>query len=177
MPRACLTCSHSERERIDAALSAGASLTGLAARYDLSIQSLSRHRQRHSAGVNILQRALIAPDLSQGDLLEVAAQALHSARAIAVAAERQGRSSVMLQSLASVRECVRLIRELTGSTDDPEEIVTELRAGERLAAALAAAIRDAPEIAATVAKHLDASKEIEMADAIRALGRRTLERK
>ena len=106
----------------------------------------------------------------------IASQSLNTARAIATAAERAGRSSVTLQSLATIRETLRLIREFTGLTEDPAPLVEELRAGQRLARALASAIREKPSIGPVVAGHLDALHETETVEAIRALSARSIER-
>jgi len=71
MARVCLCCRHLKREELDARLLAGDSSTAVAEAYEVSHDSVSRHRHKHLAGpmVAAAEAALAAlPDTEEARL-------------------------------------------------------------------------------------------------------------
>jgi len=77
MPRSCSICTSPDLSRIDAALSAGASLRNVAERFGTSKSAVERHRsEQHTAGSRLVKGSPDTPgDLSNGEAPAEAGQA------------------------------------------------------------------------------------------------------
>jgi hypothetical protein len=125
MPRICLCCRHLKREELDARLLAGDSSTAVAEAYDVSHDSVSRHRHKHLAGPMVaaaeaalaslpdseearLEKARLALSVAHGSNLLVQLDELtRDASAIKSRAETKGELGT---ALAAVRELCRLVK-------------------------------------------------------------------
>jgi len=125
MARVCLCCRHLKREELDARLLAGDSSTAVAEAYEVSHDSVSRHRHKHLAGPMVaaaeaalaalpdteearLERARLALSVAHGsNLLTQLGELVRDASAIQQRAEDAGDFGIALQA---VRELTRLIK-------------------------------------------------------------------
>lgn len=159
-----------QRDQADAALGNGMTQVAVAARWGYSQSSVARHAANHLGnGIGFLGIERARADLGNADLLEILCSALDDANAIRASAIHAGRSSLALQATGSARELVKLIREMMGSTENPTDIVAEMRDLVRLMDAVAVAVRAEPIAGRAIADALESAGDEETADALRKL--------
>jgi hypothetical protein len=118
--RPCKVCAHPNRVDIDASLIAGAALTGIAANYGMSPQSLLRHRDRHiptEAQQKAAQAVAAGESLHGAGLMLKAAALLQTAETILEDAMTSGQPETALRAIREAGRMVELCAKLTGDLD------------------------------------------------------------
>lgn len=108
MARTCTICTHPDRDHIDAAIVGGTPYRDIAARWDVSMGAIGRHRQSHVT--EALQGVLVERREAAESLLERVERLLADAEAFLDVAKANQNVS---QGLAAIREC-RAVLELIG---------------------------------------------------------------
>lgn len=135
MPRQCASCEHPQVVEINAALSAGESVSRVAERFGVSRHSLYRHRDNHlpialSSGFDV-PMASDPQDLA-GRLGTLASHA----ESIRARAEKAGNLRVALQAVRELTNLVELAAKLRGELPDGRVSVVMLAEWPAILAAL-----------------------------------------
>lgn len=113
----CTVCTHPEAELIDRLLVSGTSYRQIAARFDLGMSSVSRHRNKHlSSALQAVhkkregKRAVSLLDRVEGLVAKLEQMADEAAST--------GKTGQLLATARELRESYKLIGKLTGELDD-----------------------------------------------------------
>ena len=131
MPRRCTICGHVEREHIDSALVAGASLRDIAGRHDVSKSALERHKAYHLPA-HLLKATEIEKVVRADDLLEQVRHLQAHALDILERAEKSGDLRTALSAISQARGNLELLGKLAGELDQ-RPVVNVLVSAEWLA--------------------------------------------
>jgi hypothetical protein len=121
MPRRCTVCGHGEREHIDSALVAGASLRDIAGRHDVSKSALERHKADHLP--SHLAEAKEAQEVARADnlLSELRSLQAHTL-SILETAEVSGENRTALAAIGEARRNLELLGKLAGELNERPEL-------------------------------------------------------
>lgn len=152
MPERCKTCSHKDRQSIDASIRARTvTMPELSERTGISRASLHRHARAH-VPATILSPAFITEDVRPGDLMQELLDILISARRVRQAALLANRGELALRAGAESLKVIEVMLTRLAITD--EEVFEEIALSESLALAVGASIRDVPKLGALIADKL-----------------------
>lgn len=161
MGASCLTCSHPQRQQIDAALVLGRqSIQAVADEYGVPKGRLVRHRKHISEAIKavVAERAKAGPTTALQRLEDLHARATR----LLDRAEADDRPSLSLAAIKELRGLVETIARITGELDErPQVQVLNVAADPAWIAtrqAMLAALAPFPEARAAVAARL---REIE----------------
>ena len=119
--RPCLCCNHPRRIEVDAALIAGERPFDISRKFELSYQSLYRHRRDHvpTQAVAAAARQALAAETEEGaSLFDEARGLLLKAKELLLAAEKDGDIQTALRGVATANQCLITMSKLTGAIDD-----------------------------------------------------------
>lgn len=154
--RVCSSCTHPEREAVDAALVAGTPNRRIAAQFGLSEAAVRRHGAEHLPAA--LAHAQEAQAVAQaGTLLDEVRTLRTRALGILDRAEQAGDLRTALLAIREARTTVELLLEVEGELDRrPTVNVLVLPEWALARSALMEALRPYPEARAAVAARLEA---------------------
>jgi hypothetical protein len=110
MAQACATCNHAERDSIEAELVTGRSLSGVARRYGLTRNALTRHQRNHlSPAIATLHQSKRVHTL-----LDSVSDLVGRTERILDQAEQTGKVNVALGAIREMREGLKLLGMVTG---------------------------------------------------------------
>ena len=117
MPAPCSTCTHVDRDLIDAALAGGAPKRRVATHYALTESTVRRHGARHLPAT--LARAVNAAEVSRADALLGQVDDLRD-RALEILdqAQESGDLRTALSAIGQARGCLELLGRLAGELQD-----------------------------------------------------------
>jgi hypothetical protein len=157
MPRACTVCGHTNSREIDQLLTRstngarpGMSLSAISARFDCSVQSLSRHRRLHLS-MRILHSLRVTENTTSTDLVEGLVEALADLSLMRSSSLMSGQTALAIRATTELRSLSEYLIGI-GLTDS--DLTKELRFGQHLANAVAHAVRDNPEIVGAISAAL-----------------------
>jgi hypothetical protein len=154
--RACAVCGHAERDEIDRRLVAGEAYRDIARQFQLSKDSLARHRPRHLSPA--LVKVAAAREEARGEALLDQVQALIArGQRIADRAEQNGRDIQALAAIRELRPLLELLGRLTGELKDRPAVtvnVLTLPEWSNIRSKLLAALLPHPEARAAAASAL-----------------------
>jgi hypothetical protein len=162
MARPCSVCSHTSRAEIDRELGGLRPVADVARMFEIGESSLRRHARNHLSG-SLLVAASLEDGPQVSDYASALSLALSDVMAVRRAALAAGQAATVLRAAATTERLVS-----TMGVDD-EEVVRQLRDGERLALAVGQTARRHPEFAVALRDHLAASGEHELAEAMNSL--------
>lgn len=139
MGRPCTICSHSQHERINIEMAAGASIKGLGRKYSVSRQALGRHRANcvarlvaaAKAAKNVPQQAPSAPQISFNELSRERQLQMLKGRALQLLGIAD-RASDIRAALAAIQQLTQLIADedkpsqrpgARNGTGDPQVVI------------------------------------------------------
>lgn len=158
MARACTVCEHPEVEAVDAGLSGGESLRGLATRYDLDRSAISRHKQNHwNPGSHAVQ-AGTGTSPGNGTALERLELLFTRAERLLSRAERQGNVQHAVAASRELRMVTETLARIRGELDERDVTVVNISTDPGWLAVrdrLLAALGPHPEATADVLAALD----------------------
>jgi hypothetical protein len=177
--RPCTTCHHVDRQEIESAIASGETFRGIARRYGLTPDAVERHAARHLP-VDVARSDFRGrPGTTAADLMSRIVEVADSARAVRVAEGLSVRDVLRagdaeLRALATLTgrfgaDAGRLAAELDAERAQRAEAE---RAFALLARALAAVLRDRPELTTVAAQFLDNAGAPDMAADVRELSLR-----
>jgi hypothetical protein len=134
--------------------------------FEIGESSLRRHARNHLSG-SLLVAASLEDGPQVSDYASALSLALSDVMAVRRAALAAGQAATVLRAAATTERLVSTI--LTTMGVDDEEVVRQLRDGERLALAVGQTARRHPEFAVALRDHLAASGEHELAEAMNSL--------
>jgi hypothetical protein len=157
--RPCRVCRHPRRAEIDQALiSHDMPRLSLAAKFDISKQSLDRHLKNHLSGAAMAAgaAAVIADAAAHGETLAETAHALlGKARDLLAKAERDGDYKVALMGVREASRCCDLIGRLQGDLSSSVTLnITAAPVVIQLQTVVLTALADFPDARAAVAHAL-----------------------
>jgi hypothetical protein len=127
MGRACSICVRPDRKAIDTDLVGGVPLRTIAKGRDITIGSLSRHRQRH---VSPALAALVKAEAEDDHNLTLLARLerhMSTVDRLLAHAEAQGSLATALQAVREARSLIELVARMTGELDErPQTLVVNL---------------------------------------------------
>ena len=118
--RRCTVCSHTKREAIDQALVAGDGPRPLAARFGLSKQAITRHRDNHVPTPTMREaaQAAVAAEGAIGVSMVADATALRDRALVLLGkAESAGDLKTALAGVREASRCLELMARLAGELD------------------------------------------------------------
>lgn len=164
--RRCVLCSHPDRARIEADLTAGtSSIRGIARQHGLAPESVRRHVRDHlsAAAQTALAEVTGAPGLTIASrLLEVA----DSARDTRAAAEANGDHKL---ALSAGHAEARVLAALMPLDDLGADIAESIQDATDALSVLATTVRSHPEVAAVIIAVLESRGRNQWAERIRHL--------
>lgn len=121
MARECSICIHPERERIDQMIVSGASNRSIAVQFSVNHNAVQRHRTNHLP--KHLSTAKEAEMVSQADdLLSQMDRALQLSWTITDNCTRDGDNRTALAGLKEVRECLKVLLEVSGKLQAQSQV-------------------------------------------------------
>lgn len=113
----CLACAHAERAELDQLLAQGTPDAQVARRFELSRDSVRRHRMNHlSASLRAIRER---GDQAHGDRARDRLEVLYgAAMAVLDAGVEDGKASMTLAAVKELRALVELLAKLTGELDE-----------------------------------------------------------
>jgi hypothetical protein len=174
--RPCSTCTHPDRERVEAALLDGEPLSRISRTYAISSDSLRRHIQAHAAPV--IRDALA--DESSGLAFTTMARLLEvadAARNTRLSASAEGQLSVALRAGDAEVRALGALGSRLGVEAEAASEVAAARSLHAMARALAVVIREQPQVGLAVAAQMDGDGDSAGADPIRDLANSILKMK
>jgi hypothetical protein len=145
----CRVCAHPEKRLIDEALKAGSSLGVLAGRFELTTDTLSRHRQEHLNKMNVVSSGIDPEEL----LMDLRA-AKERAQGIV---DTAGDADTQLKALAEVRRCTADIAKHTGAFRNMNNQVVNA-VWSRVKAVVLEAVNEHPEIRERILRGLESAQ-------------------
>ena len=147
MPRPCAVCDHPERDSIDAAIVAGQSIRGIARRYGVSKDSVSRHAQNHLP--ETLRKAHAVKELTRADDLLGRVETLITEAEGLIEHGKGETVNVRAWSsgISELRKCLELLARVTGELDErPQITLSMLPEWVEIRTLILAAVDDHPDI-------------------------------
>lgn len=173
--RPCTTCHHVDRQGIESAIASGETFRGIARRYGLTPDAIERHAARHLP-VDVARTDFRGrPGMTAADLMGRMVEVADSARAVRLADGLSVRDALRagdaeLRALATITgrfgaDAGALAAEL--GAERTQRAQTE-RSFTLLARALAAVLRERPDLTSVAAQFLDNAGAPDMAADVRS---------
>ena len=123
--RPCTVCEHPDRAELDRAITGGASLSQLAARFRLPATTIGRHRANH-VPTEAMRAAVQAAAVVEADhgvgLAQGAARLRTDALRLLAKAEAAGDLRTALAGVREAARCIELMAKLSGDLDASQTI-------------------------------------------------------
>lgn len=149
--RPCLTCHHSDREAIEAALITGEGISHISRQFGIPADALRRHLRVHVS--EVAKASLLGVDgLSASDLVHRVLDVADSARERRLTAEAAGQPGAASRAGDSELRALAVLADRMGVTDT--DLIEEVESAHQLALAVGLATRSSPAVGHAVAARL-----------------------